>query len=253
MLASGLEGMAKKRNLEGYKRKGKSFIPPMKQLPMVREQSYVNDMLPELIWLGLIHDRRGYSFGARVLETIVEVIKAWPKNDKPRNFALQTTYEALTHEQQAELIEALAGADLLEDVRYAVAPLVLLYDGCTLSFVGPPPTVIPREVLLQRITECVRKHLNKYETPGIVLNGAMLLTRLVAGTIKVAAHIKMPDLNAVVERPESDEAKRAASFMRANAIGEFGMLEVPPTWAKHFWNRGAELTPCQLPEYARDE
>jgi hypothetical protein len=40
--------MAKKRNLEGYKREGKRFIPPMKQLPMVREQSYVNDMLPEL-------------------------------------------------------------------------------------------------------------------------------------------------------------------------------------------------------------
>jgi hypothetical protein len=245
--------MAKKRNLEGYKREGKRFIPPMKQLPMIREQSYVNDMLPELIWLGLIHDRCGYRFGARVLETVVEVTKAWPKNDKPRNYALQTAYAALTREQKTELVEVLAGADLLDEIRCAVAPLVLLYDGFALSFVGPPPTVIPREVLIQRITDSVRKHLNKYETPGVVLNGAILLTRLVAGSIKFAAHIEIPDLNAVIERAESDEAKRAASFMRANAIGEFGMLELPPTWAKHFWNRGAELAPCQLPEYARDD
>jgi hypothetical protein len=245
--------MVKKRNLEGYKREGKRFIPPMKQLPMVQEQSYVNDMLPELIWLGLIHDRRGYPFGARVLETIVQVTNAWPKNDKPLNYALQTAYGALTPDQQTELVDALTGANLLEDIRYAVAPLVLLYDGFALSFVGPPPIVIPREVLIQRITDCVRKHLDKYETPGIVLNGAMLLTRLVAGTIKFAAHIEIPDLDAVVERPESDEARRAASFMRANATGEFGMLELSPSWAKHFWNRGAELAPCQLPEYARDE
>lgn len=248
-----LEAMVKKRNLKGYKREGKRFIPPMKQLPMVREQSYVNDMLPELIWLGLIHDRRGYRFGAKVLETIIEVTKAWPKNDKPRNYAVQAAYEVLTPEQKTELLEALTTASVLEDIRYAVAPLVLLYDGFALSFVGPPPTVIPREVLVQRITDCVRKHLDKYETPGIVLNGAMLLTRLVAGTIKIAAHIEIPDLNAVVERPDSDEARKAASFMRANAIGEFGMLELPPTWAKHFWNRGADLAPCQLPEYARDE
>ncbi len=244
--------MVKKRNLEGYKREGKRFIPPMKQLPM-REQGYVKDMLPELVWLGLIHDRQGYRFGARVLETIVEAAEAWRQNDSPRNYALQTAYEGLTHEQKAKLVDALARADLLDDIRYAVAPLVLLYDGFALSFVGPPPTVIGRDALIQRITDCVKKHLSKYETPGVVLNGAMLLTRLVAGTIKFAAHIEIPDFNAVIERPESDEAKRAASFMRASAIGEFGMLELPATWARHFWNRGAELAPCQLPEYARDE
>jgi hypothetical protein len=99
--------MAKKRNLKGYKREGKRFIPPMKQLAMVREQSYVNDMLPELIWLGLIHDRRGYRFGATVLEKIVEVTKTWPKNDKPRNYAVQAAYEALAPEQKTELLEAL--------------------------------------------------------------------------------------------------------------------------------------------------
>lgn len=245
--------MAKKRNLKGYKREGNRFIPPMKQLPMVREQSYINDMLPELIWLGLIHDWREYSFGARVLEAIVKSTKTWPKNNKPCNYALQAAYEELTPEQKTELVEALTSAGVIEDIRYAVAPLVLLYDGFALSFLGPPPTVIHREVLIQRIADCVRKHLDKYETPGIVLNGTMLLTRLLAGTIKFAAHIKIPDLNEVVERPDSEEARRAASFMRANAIGEFGMLELPPTWAKHFWNRGAELAPCQLPEYARYE
>jgi hypothetical protein len=58
--------MVNKRNLEGYKREDNRFIPPMKQLWMVREQSYVNDMLPEQIWLRLIHGWRVYRFVARL-------------------------------------------------------------------------------------------------------------------------------------------------------------------------------------------
>ena len=42
----------KKKILEGHKRIGKRFIPPMMQLPMMRSTSYVNDMLPELVWIG---------------------------------------------------------------------------------------------------------------------------------------------------------------------------------------------------------
>lgn len=244
--------MAKKKNLGGYKREGKRFIPPMKQLPMMREQSYVNDMLPELIWLGLIHDRKGYRFGSRTLETIVEVSRTWPRNGKPLNYALQAAYTDLADTQKADLLEALSSASLIDDIRFALAPLVLLYDNFALSFVGPPSVAIPRETLVQRITDSVKKHLDKYEPPGIALNGAMLLTRLAAGTIKFSSHIEIPDFNSVFERPDSDEAKRAASFMRANAMGEFGMLELAPAWAKHFWNRGAELTPCQRPRYARD-
>jgi hypothetical protein len=218
--------MPKKKNLDAYKQQGKRFIPPMKQLPGLREQGYVNDLLPELIWLGLIHDRRGYPFGARTLEAVVEVTKKWPQGETHRNYAMQSAYADLKDEQKEELIDTWKRQHLFEDIQHALAPLVLLYDGFSLAFVGPPSSVISQETLIARIKQCVGKHLNKYETPAIVLHGTMLLTRLLAGTIKFAAHIDIPDLNAVIERPESDEAKRAAAFMRASAIGEIGMLEI---------------------------
>jgi hypothetical protein len=49
--------MKDRKILPGHKQIGKRFIPPMKQIPNMRQMSYVNDMLPELIWLGLINDR----------------------------------------------------------------------------------------------------------------------------------------------------------------------------------------------------
>jgi len=42
----------------------------MKQIPMITETSYVDDMLPEFVWIGLINDRVGYVRGARVIEKV---------------------------------------------------------------------------------------------------------------------------------------------------------------------------------------
>lgn len=245
--------MTKKKNLEGYKRKGKRFIPPMKQLPGLREQSYVNDLLPELIWLGLIHDRMGYHFGARTLEAVVEVAKKWPKPKKPINYAMQSAYAELTDGQKAELVDVWKRQYLLDDIQHALAPLVLLYDGFALAFVGPPSSMISEATLIQRIKKCVGNHLDKYDTPGIVLNGAMMLTRLMAGTIKFAGNIDIPNFDAVIEKPGTDEAERAAAFMRANALAELGRLEFGNDWPMYFWNRGAELSPCERPEYALED
>lgn len=246
--------MAKKRkNLKGYKRKGKRFIPPMKQLPQLREHSYVNDMLPQLIWLGLIHDRAGYGFGARVLETVIKVTKELPDQGSSCNFALQFAYTKLTKEGRTLILKGWAQDDLLETIREAIAPLMLLYDGCPLAFVGPPENVYSQEELIGRISYSVANHLDKTQTPGVMLHGAMLLTRLMAGTVKFAQHIEIPDLNAVVENPESDEARKAAAFMRASAGAEWGILEVPPDWSRYFWNRNGALKRCQLPEYIEQD
>jgi len=240
--------MKKKKNLEGYKQRGKRFIPPLKQLPGIREYSYVNDMLPELIWLGLIHDRMSYNFGARTLETVVGVTKKWPKLDNPKNFATQSAYADITEGQKSEIKNAWNKHSLLNEIQHALAPLVLLYDNFSLSFVGPPSSLISQEVLIQRMKQCVRKHLNKYETPGIVLLGTIMLTRLMAGTIKFAANLDIPDFNSVIEKPETDEAKRAAAFLRSSSMAEFGLLSLKNIWPKYFWNRGAELSRCEYPE-----
>ena len=53
----------KKIVLEGHKKVGSKFIPPMMQLPNWTEISYINQILPEIIWMGLINDEFGYRDG----------------------------------------------------------------------------------------------------------------------------------------------------------------------------------------------
>ena len=245
------EAMTSKRNLKGHKKQGKRFIPPMKHLLGMHEQSYVNDMLPELIWLGLIHERKGYLFGRRTLEALMEVVECRNADDSeaPVNFAMQYAYSTLSKDEKDCILHLWESQGLLDDIRHALAPLTLLYDEFSIRFVGPPSTAIPSDGLIKRMRICVANHLDKNQVPGVMLHGALMMTRLIAGTLVFSKDMRLPDFNSAINDPESDEGKHASSFMRATALMEVGMLEVPKTWARHFWNRNAEPSPCEYPSY----
>ena len=236
----------KKKFLDGHIRVGKRFVPPLMQLNMNTSISYVNDMLPELIWIGLLNDKVGYVRAARVLEKIFSFAEDIKDPKQNGNFALISTFNLLNDEQKNSLREKLNNEGNLELLQNCIAPLTLLYENCPLSFLGPPTYVFTDGKLVFAIKECVGRAIDKYDTPGIVLHGAMLLSRLVTKKIKFSAEMDLPDFNAVIDEPDSEEAKKAAGFMRANALTEFGMLNIKPSWAREFWNRGVELSPCEF-------
>ncbi len=169
------------------------------------------------------------------------------------NYALQIAYADLSNDVKSTIVRHWEQEGMLETIRDAIPPLVLLYDGSSLAFVGPPLTVQSEEALSNSISNSVANHLDKTKTAGVVLHGLLLLTRLMAGTIKFMRHIEIPDLNAVIEEPDRDEARKAAAFMRALGGAEWGMLEVPNDWARHFWNRNAELSDCELSDHLRKD
>ena len=235
-----------KKVLDGHKKVGSRFIPPMKQIPNMKSKSFVNQMLPELIWIGLVNDNIGYVRGARLIQKIFIAVDEVRAKETQGNFAYASCYGKLQAEEKNHLVEKLTLLGILDDLKTYLAPLILLYDEFPMRFIGPSSFILSNEQLVGKISSCVEKHVDKYKTPGIVLNGSVLLSRLVTKKISFAADMDLPDFNSVIDAPDSEDAKFAAGFMRANAIGEFGMLQISDTWARYFWNRGYELSPCKV-------
>lgn len=235
----------KKGVLDGHKKVGKRFIPPMLQIPHLQQTSFVDDILPELVWIGLLNDQLGYVRGARVIEQMFRSVEDVRTENQHGNFALMSTYRVLNASQKTELTNRLDHTGHARIIRVAIAPLVILYDDCPLNFFGPPTSVITEDELVARIRHCIGHTIDRYETPAVVLYGAMLIYRLVSRTIFFPRDMELPKFNAVIDAPESEEAKRAAGFMRASVMSEFGSLNLPKAWAKHFWNRSFAISPCE--------
>jgi hypothetical protein len=54
--------MGQQKILKDHKRIGKRFVPPLMQLG-IEEVNYINELLPEIIWMGLVFDRIDYRAG----------------------------------------------------------------------------------------------------------------------------------------------------------------------------------------------
>jgi hypothetical protein len=241
----------KKGILSGHTRIGKRFVPPLMRLPTkVEKLSYVDNILPELIWIGLIYDRIGYVAAARFLENIFHAaMSAGGEDELPRgNPALVSYYEQFTEAQRVTFCAELQARSMLENLRAWLEPLITLYLTFPLRFIGPPEHARTEERLASEMKACVGRYIDKYKTPGIVLNGSLLLAGLVTKKLHFSSDINLPDFNAVISAPDSDEAAHAASFMRAHALSEFGMRAVSVDWANIFWDRGIEISRCDFGE-----
>ncbi len=220
----------------------------MKQLPF-KNISYIDDILPELIWIGLINDRVGHIQGSRIIERLFAAVNELTTNEQRSNYALISSFTKLSDIQKKELVNTLKKEHLLDFLRDTLAPLTLLYDNCPLSFLGPPEKIYTEGGLIEIIKRCVKTTGDRYNTPAVVLYGAMFLARLVTESNTIAPEVNLPDLNAVINSPGSEEAERAAGFLRARGLAEFGILRPSNSWAKHFWNKNFEISACEFDSY----
>jgi hypothetical protein len=222
----------------------------MKQLPNLQEVSYVHQLLPEIIWIGLINDALGYRKGAELVAQLAKTAKQIHDSKISYNFALARSYAILATEEQGRINEALERLGILRQLRELLAPLILLYDGFPLAFLGRNDELPERMWLIERLKQTVEKHMDKYRTPGMAIQATMIYVRGITGGLFFAKEMSVPNLDAILADPESEDAKHAAGFVRSSA-----MMEVMPPavdgeseWARSFWNQGLRIDKCDFGE-----
>jgi hypothetical protein len=99
--------------------------------------------------------------------------------------------------------------------------------------------------LIERLERVVQAVSDKYQVPGVMLHGALLMHNLIAGRVHISSHIQLPDFNSVLNRLDSEEGRRAASFIRASTMAQVGFTEPPKHWAQNFWKTSYELVSCE--------
>ena len=198
--------------------------------------------------MGLINEQLGYRDGIELSGAICQKAFDIKSTEQHVNFSMASNFDILTADQKPALLEDLDKSGTLESYRTYLAPLIQIYEDFPLAFLGQSGEAPDRSALIATLKASVENHFDRYEMPGMVLQANIIYVRGVTGGLLLPEGMEQPDLNAIIEDPESESGRRAGSFVRATVLTEFMPVEniSLDDWARSFWNTNYALDDCDF-------
>jgi hypothetical protein len=233
--------------LDDHRQFGKKLKSPMASLLQIRSTSYIDDIIPEILHIAMIFRAYGYADGIGILEKFLTALKPY---SEASSIPLISKLK-IKNEDIGRFIADLEKEGVLEKLKIANGPFRLL-ESWPLKYLGYAP--MEDEVALARLKDCVGSLLDKSKTPACAALAMVIYWQGASGKLHYVNGVKPPDLNAIIDRPGSDDAMMASAQVRAAVMAYWGLGMgeggIDPDWAKEFWQQSFRLSPCKVAQPA---
>lgn len=232
-----------------HKKVGKRFIPPLLQVGPFSYTKWVDCVLPELLWLGVLNHCLGLAKGASSALSLAQAaVKTCKSSPKKIWFAPTSSYSNLTEEQKNILLSSLKSGKELESLKEAFVYFGVFYPDFPLNFIyeGNLPKLEDQNKHLRIFKDILSPLFYRAETEATFMQANAIYIALGTDMLKISKGLSLANFPAIEEYPNTDESRLIASGVRAMTNGFFGQLfpDMHTKWSKYFWNRGLELEGC---------
>lgn len=243
----------KKSNHQGkilldHKKVGNKLIPPFLQLSNLKEMSFRSDILPCLIWLSAILLREPDKKALHnIIQFLIECDNKLGQESPPLGFL--SNFEKLGILQKNEILEHFHNnKDMLNFIRKNVVHQYHLLKNYPLSFLFNDYIYgLDKEEAIGMLKEDVDALLDRRSIHATKVQTTAFVSMTATRKISLSSTIKLPDFNAVFKEPDSEEGRRAASFVRANINSGLGFNDIDDEkkyWSDSFWNQVFSMERC---------
>ena len=234
--------------LSDHKRIRKKFIPPFLQSGDFEEVSWIDYVLPELLWLGIINESNDLKVGADLALSLASEADKVNKTPKKIWFAPASSYSIFTINQKKKIIKGLRLSGKIDRLKRAFLPLGKFYPECPLNFIFEDqlPNVKNTQEMLEKFKRVLSKFFDKRGTPATFIQANAIYVAFCTDMLVVDRKTVLANFPAIDKFPFTEESQRIASAIRASINVFFGAYQHVGkfSWPKYFWNRGLELQPC---------
>jgi hypothetical protein len=239
----------KKAVLDGYKKVGSVFIPPIvHRIGSLDYVSWASHTLPELIWWDVLIDRVSNRFAAKVGEEIGKYFKG-ARGDR-RWWAFISDYSHLGADDINRLKEHLSNARVLDEFLEGLVDFLNLYPECPISkLLATRPTGIVDTSYLSRFESRMNGLEIKRSRNAVLVQAQAVYMAFVSGKFRVARGMALADFPEVERYPTTERSKQVGAAVCAT-VNMFVGTGLPKyqddAWVQYFWQRSLELRPLNF-------
>lgn len=238
----------RKKVLSDHFQKGKTFVAPFNHT--VGEITGISwkDLLPELLWLGLMNKTLGLKQAVEVAVESVRLAETTnPKEGDRPIFCLTSAFSALSANHAKDLSAKFTTAGLKDSLKRSLFALTANYPECPFKFLFEEAELSAGATkdmdVLKRIVGLL---LDRRGRDATLVQTTAICSASASGRILMKRGMAMGDFNAVLKYPNTERSKQVASLIRATT----NMLSLPEargsfSWSDYFWRRGFEISNCE--------
>ena len=235
------KGASRFTPLEHHKRHGKRFVPPMMSLPNLKLTSWINDRLPEHLWLALLISERGRL-------NALDIVRSALASIRDDAVALGQDLD-LTHSGIANWGKQLCDRFLgqLGPCVHALRPLGLLeYLPARDRWTDVLPESDPSEDW-SRLVRAVLPLLDHQSQESTDCRWARVVFKAITGRMQFHTSQQEMALE-LLEYPNRGDQRAVRPMIRASEQGLDLAQQETPAWPPAFWAQCFQQSPCFIPD-----
>lgn len=237
----------KKAVLSDHQKRGKVLIPPLMQLPNLVETSFVDTKIPELIWISALFNwADDKSAVDAVIEFQLACKDAIAPNQMP-SLSFLSNFDRLSDEQKKAIVLSSNCAPWIELLRKALWHQYALFEEYPLAFIFENSNDFDRDEALVRLKGDVSELLDRSSHHATKVQATAVFAMMALGKMVLNSTIDFPNPDSIFKSPDSTEARKVASFVRAslNAGNNMDTDAITASkWVDRFWDRSFQLEGC---------
>jgi hypothetical protein len=229
------------------------LAPPLQdKLTPLTEISWSKTIIPELLWIALIHNHCGLREGVELITWFTRTARHCVESEKNCVFSTVSSFGNLDNREQSSIVDQLSHDGNLASIREAVLPLVALYPECPLKLLysGDQVTLRSQQRDLEVLKAVVGGMYDKTERAAVMVQATAVWIAFDSGVLKVKKGLALADFPEIEYYPHTEKSQEIAASIRSAVR----MLLIDPfypsvaSWPDYFWNRGLEISDCYFTE-----
>ncbi|MDX6463699.1 MAG: hypothetical protein QOE55_7396 [Acidobacteriaceae bacterium] len=215
----------------------------------MHEVSWINTILPELLWIALIHNSHGDRRAVELITAFSRLARSIKPNSASKWFAATSQYASLSTADYSQLKLALQQQQMLTAILAPLEPLIGWYPECPLAQLFPkPPRRSLRKNALNLIREVASSLYVRSERGPMMVQATAIWLAFDADILKVTSDLSLARFPEIERYPDTEISLKIGASIRAGLNVFFGsqIHYSDATWPGYFWNRGLAIEPCEL-------
>ena len=223
--------------LTDHRQVGKRFIPPLVEVTGgVEGVKWVEQILPELLWLGLLNETH-LAEGPDLAISLMKAAKEATARELPKDwFATASSYLRLSEGQKQTIVASLTASQKLEPIRLALAALVAFYPECPLAFLFHGVSTDKYNPNIKIFKIILDSLLGRRDRPAMLAQASVVYLGFVSDMLKIMDGMSLGNFPEISNYPHTEESQRVGASVRAVVSGFFGIESgsKPSPWAVYF-------------------